>query len=94
MEFLSFLTSWARGLDYRNPQFICLGLVMLFFAFTKRWLLVFMSLGTIVIGKAIEFYVPESTSAFVGDLSMVQVVYIVASIIIVITGLGQMVLRN
>ena len=47
-----------------------------------------------VVGKALEYYMPESTNAFVGDLSVVQVVYIVASIVIVITGLGQMVLRH
>lgn len=94
MDFISFLTDYFKSIDFHNPQVICIGLLVLFMGVTRRFLLIGMTFCTVVLGKMIEYYVPESTSAFVGDLSMVQVVYIVASIIIVITGIGQVVLRH
>ncbi len=94
MDFLNFLGSYVQGLDWRSPTVLVVGALVGLMAYFKRWFLIVMALGTLLAGKAIEFYFPEATGAFVADLTLVQVIYIVGGIVIVITALGQMVLRH
>ena len=94
MDFLGFLGDYVSHLSVNNPAVIALGVLVLALAFTKRWLQVFMVLGIVVIGKAIEYYFPAATGGIVGDMTVVQIIYIVGRVIIAITTLGEMVLRH
>ncbi|MBI5836118.1 MAG: hypothetical protein HZB25_02625 [Candidatus Eisenbacteria bacterium] len=94
MDFLNFLGSYVQDLDWRAPNVLLVAAAVGLMAYFKRWFLIVMSLATLVVGKAIEFYFPEATGAFVADLTLVQVIYILGAIIVVITALGQMVLRH
>ena len=94
MDFLSFLGDYFTHLSVNSPAVIVMAILTLALAMTRRWLQVFMVLGTVIIGKAIEYYFPQATGGIVGDMNLVQIIYIVAGVIIAITILGQMVLRH
>ncbi len=94
MEFLTFLSDSVRNLDWKDPFVLTVAVAMAVMAYFKRWFLIVLTLATLVAGKAIEFFFPEATGAFVADLTLVQVVYILGGVIVVITALGQMALRH
>jgi hypothetical protein len=94
MDFLTFLVDWVRGLDWGNHMVLVGAAALALMAYFKRWFLIVMAIATMVTGKAIEFYFPEATGAFVADLTLVQVIYILGGVLIVIVALGQMVLRH
>ena len=94
MDFLTFLKDSVTTLSWHDPKVFAalLGLVLLMFF--RRFLLVGMSLAVLVSAKVVEYYFPQATGGIVGDMTLVQVIYIVGAIIVVITALGQMVLRH
>ena len=94
MEFLTFLVSTVRALSFSDPKVISFGVVLGVLALTRSWLLIAMSFGVLVIGKAVEFYTPDATGSIVADMSLVQIIYIVGGVIIAIVGLGQFALRH
>jgi hypothetical protein len=94
MEFLTFLSDSVRNLNWKEPFVLFVAGSMALMAYFKRWLLIFLSLATLVAGKAVEYFYPEATGAFVADMTVVQVIYILGAVIVVITALGQMVLRH
>ena len=94
MGFLTFLADSVRSLDWKDPFVLAVCAIVVLMAYFKRWFLIFMTLGTLATGKAIEYFFPEATGSIVANLSLVQVVYILGGVIVVITALGQMVLRH
>src|SRR5262245_8189081 len=91
MEFLTFLGNYFRSLSLSDPKVLAGGVAMAIMALTRRWLLIFMILGTVVACRALEFYYPQADGPILADMSLIQVIYIVAGIIIVITFIGQLV---
>lgn len=94
MEFLDFLKSWVTGLTWSNPTVLGVTVCVVAMAFTRRFLQVFMIMGTLVTAKAIEFYFPQAMGEVAADMNIVQILYVVSGIVIAITIVGQMVLRH
>ena len=94
MEFLDFLKAWVTGLSWGNPTVLGVTVLILAFAFTRRFFQIFMLLGTMLTSKAIEFYYPQAMGGLVGDMTVVQILYIDSGIVIAITIVGQMVMRH
>ncbi len=94
MEFLSFLANFFTHLSWSQPAVIGVAAAMVCMAFLRLWLPVVMTLGLVVIGKAVEFYAPEAMGGIVGDMNLVQVIHLVGGIIVVIIALGQMTLKH
>ena len=94
MDFLAFLGGYFTHLSWSDPKTLAVVVLVVALAFLRRWLQAFLVLGLVVAGQAIGFYFPQTTTGIVGDLSAVQIVYIVGGVLIAISGLGQMVLRH
>ena len=94
MDFLYFLKAWVTGLSWSNPTVMAVSVLLLAFAFTRRFFQVFLVVATMVLCKAIEFYFPQAMGEIVGGMSIAQILYIVSGIVIAITIVGQMVLRH
>ncbi len=92
MDFLIYMKDAVTRLDWKDPKILAVGLAFVALAYWKKWFQLILAVAVVATGKAIEFFYPEATGAFVADLTLPQVVYIVGAMLVIIVSFGQMVL--